>query len=151
MNEESITPLGTSGLRALPEKIKRGLGRIFDRKSEGSAHEAPPSGAAPPVSSIVSPELRERAAASIREYAEENETLFNRASRFEEKAERLDEGDGSTSESALRTAERARAEIMAELSALRESFAASEGNEGRLAFDAELEASHPRFAAPEEV
>jgi hypothetical protein len=128
----------------LPEKIKRGLGRLFGGgadEPEATAHERVPS--------EVSSELRASAAESIRGYAEDNETLFNRASRFEEKAERLQNSDGTTSESALRRAERAREEIREELSALRESFTASNGGEGKLAFDAELEAMYPQFAAPE--
>lgn len=143
MNEESITPLGTSGLRALPEKFKRGIGRLFGWDRGDRAHDSPRTKAAPEVP----PELRERALASIREYVEGNEPLLNRASRFEERAERLQEGDGSTSESALRRAERARAEIREGLDALREAFAASDGEEGRLAFDAALSASYPQFAA----
>lgn len=142
MNGESITSLGTAGLRALPEKIKRKAGRLFGRKAaEGGDHSRAPT---------ASPELRERAANDIRGYAEENETLFNRASRFEEKAERLQASDGTTSESAQRAAERARAEIRAGFSDLRSSFASAHGDEGRFAFDAELEALYPCFGAPEE-
>lgn len=126
-------------MRALPEKIKRKVGRFFGRKAE-SGDPRPP----------VSPELRERAAEDIRVYAEENEALFSRASRFEEKAERLDEGDGATSESAKRRAERARAEIRAGLSELRSTFASTHGEEGRLAFDAELDVSYRRLGVPGE-
>lgn len=130
-------------MRALPEKIKRKVGRLFGRKAgEGGDHSLAPT---------ASPELRGRAAKDIREYAEENEVLFNRASRFEEKVERLQSSDGTTSESAQRRAERAREEIQAGLSDLRSSFASTHGDEGRLAFDTELETLYPRLAAPEEV
>lgn len=129
-------------MRALPRKLKRGFNRLLGRKAAGQKSDSSPKASA-------SPELRARAAEGIREYAEENESLFERASRFEERAERLRAGEGSTSESALMRAERARAEIRAGLLALRESFAASNGEEGRLAFDAELEALHPRLGAVE--
>ncbi len=149
MNEESITSSGTAGLRALPEKIKRKVGRLFGRKSDGAEGDSHAS--VPQAAPDVSPELRERAAKDIREYAEDNETLFNRASRFEEKAERLQTSDGTTSESAKRRAERARSEIKSGLSELRASFSEAHGEEeGGLAFDAALGASCPQFAAPEE-
>ncbi len=128
-------------MRALPEKIKRKVGRLLGREAAGGGdHSRAPT---------APPELRGQAAKYIREYAEENETLFNRASRFEEKAERLQSSDGTTSESAQRRAERARSEIRAELSDLRSSFASAHGDEGRLAFDTELETLYPRLAAPD--
>lgn len=131
----------------MPEKIKRKVGRLFRREPGGGVGN---SHAPAPPAPEVSPELRGRAERGIREYAEENETLFNRASRFEEKAERLDEGDGSTSESAKRRAERARSEIRSGLSEIRSSFLEAHGEEGRLAFDAALESAHPRLAVSEE-
>lgn len=148
MNEQSITSLGTTGLRSLPEKIIRGFRRLVGRGDGTNTGQAPDhKPPAPPASS----EVRARAADGIREYAEHNEALFERASRFSEKAERLQDSDGTTSESALNRAERARREIRAGLSALRESFVASEGEEGVRVFDAELEARYPELGASEET
>ncbi len=126
----------------MPEKIKRKVGCLFGREAtESENHSRAPA---------ASPELRGRAAKDIREYAEENEVLFNRASRFEEKAERLQSSDGTTSESAQRRAERARTEIRAGLSVLRSSFASAHGDEGLLAFDTELETLYPRLGSPDD-
>ncbi|MGH3085869.1 MAG: hypothetical protein ACRDSJ_00955, partial [Rubrobacteraceae bacterium] len=84
MNEESITSLGNAGLRSLADRAKRGVKRFF-----GRGEKAPPD---------VSPELRVRAVGVIREFAEENEALFERVSRFEERAERLRDDGGAKSE-----------------------------------------------------
>ena len=91
------------------------------------------------------PTLRSRAASAIREYAEAHAALFERAERLREKAERL-EKDGTPSESARNRAERAMREVEAGLAALRASFVTSaDEDEGRHAFDREVERRYPTF------
>jgi hypothetical protein len=93
----------------------------------------------------IDPTLRTRAAEVIREHATLHEALFERATRLEGRAGRL-EVEGTPSESARNRAERAREEISGSLAALRESFAASTGEEGRRAFDEELARRYPEVA-----
>jgi hypothetical protein len=89
--------------------------------------------------------LRSRAASVIREYADAQAALFERAERLREKADRL-EKDGTPSESAHNRAERARREIEVGFAALRASFAASVGGrDGWRAFDREVERRYPAF------
>ena len=88
------------------------------------------------------------AASAIREYAEAHATLFERAERLGEKAERLARL-GMPSESASNRAERARREVEAGLAALRTSLVESLGtSEGGRAFDREVERRYPSFALP---
>ena len=88
------------------------------------------------------------AATAIREYAEAHATLFERAKRLGEKAERL-ESSGMPSESATNRAERTRREVQTGLAALRASFLESSGeDESGRAFDQEVERSYPAFALP---
>jgi hypothetical protein len=93
--------------------------------------------------------LNSMVATAIREYAEAHATLFERAKRLGEKAERL-ESSGMPSESATNRAERTRREVQAGLAALRTSFVESSSgeDEGGRAFDQEVERSYPAFALP---
>ncbi len=85
---------------------------------------------------------------TIEGYAQAHATLFERARRLGEKADRL-EGSGMPSESANNRAERARREVQAGLAALRASFIESEGeSEGGRAFDQEVERRYPSLDLP---
>jgi hypothetical protein len=121
-------------LRFLPGAVGRKLSRLFGRLRRRKGGSAPENHA-----------LRSRAASVIREYANAHATLFERAERLREKADRL-EKDGTPSESAHNRAERARREIEVGLAALRASFAASVGGrDGWRAFDREVERRYPAF------
>jgi uncharacterized protein HemY len=123
-------------LRSFPGAFKRALGRLAGRAQR--AEEAP----------APDPTLSSKAASAIREYAEAHATLFERAKRLGEKAERL-EISGTPSESATNRADRARREVEAGLAALRASFVESSGeSEGGHAFDLEVERRYPAFALP---
>ena len=131
MNQESLPFFAHLALRSLPGNFKRALGRLFKRRRDAEEGQ--------------DPTLRSRAAAAIREYAENHATLFERAERLREKAERLERA-GTPSESARNRAERARREVEAGLSAVRASFAASVGgSEGHRAFDREVTLLYPAF------
>ena len=133
MDEESLPPFAAVVLRSLPGGVRRALNRLFRRVRRRGADDAP------------DPSLRSRAASAIREYAAAHATLFERAERLRQKAERLERA-GTPSESARNRAERARREVEAGLASLRASFAASSGgNEGRRAFDREVENLYPAF------
>ena len=85
------------------------------------------------------------AASAIREYAEAHVTLFERAKRLGEKADRL-KSSGMPSESATNRAERTRREVQAGFAALRASFVESSGeDEGGRAFDREVALRYPAF------
>ena len=88
------------------------------------------------------------AASAIREYAGKHASLFERAERLREKADRL-ENAGIPSESAANRAERARRELEAGLLALRASFASSAGGSaGERAFDHEVARLFPALGGP---
>ena len=125
MNQGSLPFIG---VRSFRETVKRALGRLFKgrRRAADTA-------------------LRSRAAVAIREFAEVHASLFERAERLGEKADRLERA-GTPSESARNRAERARREIEANLAALRASFS---GQEGRLAFDRELQRRSPEIKIPD--
>jgi ferric-dicitrate binding protein FerR (iron transport regulator) len=128
MNQESLPPFAHLALRSFPGTLKRALGRLFKRRR-----------------GVDDPTLRSRAASAIREYADAHATLFERAERLREKAERLARA-GTPSESARNRAERAKREVVAGLAALRASFAASAGgSEGWRAFDREVALRYPAF------
>jgi hypothetical protein len=134
MSEGSLHPFGAIRLRSLPGAFKRALGRLAGRARRPEEVPAP------------DPALSSLAAAAIREYAEAHATLFERAERLGDKAERL-KSLGTPSESATNRAERARREVEAGLAALRASFVESAGaNEGGRAFDREVERRFPTFA-----
>jgi hypothetical protein len=139
MNEESLPSFATVTLRSLLGVVGRKLGQLFGRlprRTGGSASE--------------NHALRSRAASVIREYTDAHATLFERAERLREKADRL-EKDGTPSESARNRAERARREIEIGLAALRASFAASVGGrDGWRAFDREVERRYPAFMLSDE-
>lgn len=129
MNQESLPFFTRLALRSFPGSLKRALGRFFKRRGEDAG--APDD-----------PTLRSRAAAAIREYAEAQSTLFERAERLRAKAERLERA-GMPSESARNRAERARREVEAGLAALRASFAG--GRDEHRAFDREVTLRYPAF------
>jgi len=90
--------------------------------------------------------MASQAASTIRQYARDHASLFEREERLRAKAERLAK-EGTPSESANNRAERARTEIEAGLLALRERFAPSAGERKR-AFDHEAGRLYPRLAVP---
>jgi hypothetical protein len=83
-----------------------------------------------------------RAGSVIGRHAGEHAALFERAERLTVKARRLEEA-GTPSESANNRAGRARQEVEAGLVALRDAFVASEGRDGREAFDLEVSRRFP--------
>jgi hypothetical protein len=90
--------------------------------------------------------LEPRAARAIQEYFETHVTNLERATRLEEKAERLEE-DGIPSESVRNRAQRARREVVAGLAALRASFIETVGERGGArAFDRMVRERCPGFA-----
>ncbi len=123
MNQGSLPFIG---VRSFRETVKRALGRLLGGRAADRA-------------------LRSRAAVAIREFAEAHAPLFERAERLGEKADRLEKA-GTPSESARNRAERARREIEANLAALRASFS---GQEGRRAFDRELQSRYPELDIPD--
>lgn len=137
MNEESIAPSTPTGPRTLPARAGRALKRLLGLSGESPAEDnpAPESPAVPEPS----PELRSRAAARIQEYIDENAMLFDRATRYEARTERLRD-EGTPSESARNRAERARQEIRESFADIRKSLIASDGEEGGRAFDMEISA-----------
>jgi len=132
MSEGSLPPFGIPGPRSAPAALKRVLGRLFGRPRR----ETPETGPDPAVAS--------RAGTIIGRHAGERATLFERAERLAVKAGRLKEA-GTPSESANNRAARARAEVEAGLAALRDTFVASEGEEGGRAFDREVGRRFPAF------
>lgn len=134
MSEGSLPPFGVFRYKNLPFSLaKRVAGRLKGslRRSR-SGEEAEPT-----------PAIRSRAAAAIREYAVSQATLFERAERLRERAERL-ESEGTPSDSARNRAERAESEVAAGLTKLRASFLTTANRkEERLAFDQEIEALYP--------
>jgi hypothetical protein len=134
MNEESLPSFAHLTLRSFPGALRGALNRLFGRPRRAEDAAAPDD-----------PALRSRAASTIREYADAQATLFERAERLREKVERLERA-GTPSESTRNRAERARREVEAGLTALRASFAASTGgSEGRRAFDREVALRYPAF------
>ena len=94
---------------------------------------------------VRAPDLEARAERILREHLGTQAESFERALRLGEKAERLEE-DGTPSESARNRAERARAEVVTGLAALRASFVeATEKKAGRV-FDRVLKQRCPAFA-----
>jgi hypothetical protein len=133
MSESSLPLLGGLRVRSLPGAAWRALGRLFGSRKREQARDL----------TLVS-----RAASAIREYAREHATLFERAERLREKADRLERA-GIPSESAANRAERARREVEAGLLALRASFASSAGGSaGERAFDHEVARLFPTFGVP---
>jgi hypothetical protein len=134
MNEGSLPSFATVALRSLPGAVERKLGRLFGRLRRQKGGSA-----------LENRALRSRAASVVKEYADAHATLFERAERLRQKADRL-EKDGTPSESAHNRAERAKREIEVGLAALRASFAASVGGrDGGRAFDREVERRYPTF------
>jgi seryl-tRNA(Sec) selenium transferase len=84
-------------------------------------------------------------ARAVHEYLDAHATNLERVARLEEKAERLEKA-GTPSESVRNRAERARAEVVAGLAALRVSFVkATGGRNGAYAFDRVVEQRCPSF------
>ncbi len=134
MSEGSLPPFRRIGLRFSPASLLRqALGRL---RPEGEPVEVERAG---------HPEDRERVASAIRAHAESHATLFERAERLRERAERL-EREGTPSDSAINRAGRAEDEVRASLADLRSSFTAA----GDLdAFDLELNRRYPAFDTSE--
>jgi hypothetical protein len=109
----------------VPGALKRVLGRFLGRPRPGAREPAPDAAVA------------SRAGDAIGRHAGEHATLFERAERLAVKAGRLEEA-GTPSESASNRAARARKEVGAGLTTLRDAFVASEGEEGARAFDREV-------------
>jgi hypothetical protein len=131
MSESSLPLLGALKLRSFPGAAKRALFRLAGRRKRE-----------PDLA------LSSRAASTIREYEREHASLFERAQRLREKADRLERA-GIPSESAANRAERARLEVTTGLLALRASFASSVGGSaGERAFDREAERLYPTLGVP---
>lgn len=103
------------------------LGRVFKRRAPEPK---------PDFASLIS--------AEIQRHAEAHATIFDRANRLLERAERL-EKEGIPAESVRNRAERAKREAEATLLDLRTRFAEREGQEGLAAFDLELRRRFPAF------
>ncbi|MBA2345968.1 MAG: hypothetical protein H0V83_12895 [Rubrobacter sp.] len=130
MREGSLPPFG---LGFSPwERARRLLGRFASRLRPGPRRKP----------SEVHPALDEKAATAIQEHERSHASLFDRAARLTEKAERLEHA-GTPSESASNRAGRARDEAAAELAVLRASFAADAGKWGLIALDRQLRRRYP--------
>jgi hypothetical protein len=134
MSEGSLPPFGVFRSKFLPFSLaKRVSGRLKRSLRRSQLEEEVDT----------SSKVRSQAAAAIREYADSQATLFERAERLRERAERL-ENEGTPSDSARNRAERAESEVATGLVSLRASFSAdSSTREKRLAFDQEVEALYP--------
>ncbi len=121
-------------LRTLrPPRSREALGRLYVRIPR---HAGP----------VRAPALEPRAARAIHGYLETHAANLERATRLEEKAERLEE-DGIPSESVRNRAQRARREVVAGLAALRASFIETVGERGGArAFDRMVRQRCPDFA-----
>lgn len=87
--------------------------------------------------------MESRAAAAIQKHANSHATLFERAERLRERAERL-ESEGTPSDTAQNQAERAESEAATELFSLRASFFKAAGSkEEELAFDRQVRDLYP--------
>ena len=109
----------------MPGAIKRAVGHLFGRTRRRAPEPAP------------DPAVVSRAGAVIGRYATEHVTLIERAERLAAKARRLEEA-GTPSESANNRAARAMEAVEAGLTALRDTFVASDGEVGGEAFDREV-------------
>ena len=130
MSEGSLPPFGISGTKSPPGALKRALGAIFNLPSRRTRRPEPGPGAGLRAGSVIG------------RHADEHAALFERAERLTVKARRLEES-GTPSESANNRAGRARQEVEAGLAALRDAFVASEGRDGREAFDLEVSRRFP--------
>jgi hypothetical protein len=137
MSESSLPPFGRPGFRLFLRTLRRPrlkgtLGRLYARRRGAGA--------------VRAPDLEARAERTLREHLDAHAESFERALRLGEKAERLEEA-GTPSESARNRAERARAEVVTELAALRASFVAATEKKGGRVFDRVLEQRWPAFAS----
>ena len=143
MSESSLPPfrLGPVKVRFLlrtfePPRLKESLKRLYTRARRRRRPNAVPV-----------PALELRASQTVREYLDAHAANLERAARLKEKAERLEQA-GTPSESARNRAERARGEVVAELTALRVSFIeTAREREGAYAFDRVVELLCPDFAS----
>ncbi|MGB3635472.1 MAG: hypothetical protein WA982_15625 [Rubrobacteraceae bacterium] len=134
MSERSLPPFGVFGAKLLPFSLVK---RVASRLGKNLRRARPEETPAP------APELRSRATAAIREYADSHSALFERAERLRERAERLN-SEGTPSDTALNRAERAESEVAVELANLRTRFLkAADSREEELAFDQEVRALYP--------
>jgi hypothetical protein len=141
MSESSLPPLKFARFRLRsrafwPPRLKETLGYLYRRgRGEGGPVQATST-------------LESRAAGAVREYLYAHAATLERATRLEEKAERLEKA-GTPSESVRNRAERARAEVVVGLAALRSSFVETAGGrDGAYAFDRVVERRCPGFMPP---
>jgi hypothetical protein len=145
MSERSLPPFGSLGSGFSPfSLVKRAAGRLKSRLRRTRPGEETPGWGPEP-----DPDLRNRAAAAIQEYAAAHPAIFERAERLRARADRL-EREGTPSDSARNRAERAEGEVRAGLAGLRKSFARPEdGGEGYIAFDREAQLRYPALKMPD--
>lgn len=150
MSERSLPPFGSLGSGFPPfSLVKRIAGSLKSRLRRSRLWRAQPRNTVPEEVPEPGPELRTRAAAAIREYAEAHSALFERAERLRARSKRL-ESEGTPSDSAHNRAARAEGEVEAGLTQLRESFAGPEGGrEGYIAFDREVQLRYPALKVPD--
>jgi hypothetical protein len=137
MSESSLLPFGPAQvlfiLKSLrPTRLKEALGGLYTgrRRDLEASQTLAESGA-----------IR-----YVHEYLDAHAASMERAVRLEAKAERLERA-GIPSESARQRAERARGEVVSELTFLRASFAEMTGErEGALAFERAVKLLCPAFA-----
>jgi hypothetical protein len=134
MSESNLPLFGPARLRRLLgtfrlTRLKEALGLLYTRRRDaGSARELEP-----------------RVVQSIRGYLDAHASNLERAVRLGEKAERLEKA-GTPSESARNRAERARADVVVGLAALRASFVEAAGaREGARTFDRAVKLLCPAF------
>jgi hypothetical protein len=136
MSESSLPPFGSTGFRLFPRtlrrpRLKETLERLSVRRRNSGA--------------VRAPDLEAKAERTLCEHLGAHAENFERAVRLGKKAKRLEE-DGTPSESARNRAERARAEVVTGLAALRASFVEATEKQGGRVFDRVLEQRYSAFA-----
>ncbi len=137
MSESSLPPFDSTGFRLFLKTLRRP--RLKEALERLSVRRRDPG-------DVRATDLEVRAERILRKHLDAHAESFERAARLGEKAERLEE-DGTPSESARIRAERARAEVVVELAALRASFVVATEKKGGRAFDRVLEQWWPAFAS----
>jgi hypothetical protein len=136
MSESNLPLFGPARLRRLLgtfrlTRLKEALGLLYTRRRDAGSTRAYA--------------LEPRVVQSIRGYLDAHASNLERAVRLGEKAERLEKA-GTPSESARNRAERARAEVVVGLAALRASFVEAAGErEGARTFDRAVKLLCPAF------
>jgi hypothetical protein len=137
MSESSLLPFGPAKilfiLKSLrPTRLKELLEGLYTGRRRGLGPTQAPT--------------ESHAVRYVHEYLDAHAASIERAARLEEKAERLERA-GIPSESARKRAERARGEVISELTSLRASFVGATGErEGARAFDRAVKLLCPAFA-----